>query len=596
MNLFKWGYRYYRKRLPVAIICQIMGEIAIFIGLIAPLLSQILIDGVINYTPGKEVPVNDFLSFLISGKFGELGSFRLFLSLAIIIVSVIFIRTLLFYFRNVWFRKNFLPIENALRYAEYEKLFRLSNKALAGYNTGDLLTTLDSDAVQLKDLYAFYTLLIIDVVFQLIVIGIFLFTIKAELLIIIAALVPFLLFFLRKYVKISRKVSNEIRDRNAEMNLVSQESVNGIRLIKAYANEAREAERFRTCNENSRNALIKQVSVQSKYNIVFNAIRQVAYVVSVAVCGYFAIKGELQIGQLLACTSYVVTFMGAVTNLNNFLFATQQLCVSGDRVVKFMAAEELVDTHRVEKIENFDIEVKDLTVEIDGNDVLKGINLKIPYGTKLGVMGSTGSGKTVLLKSLGAIIPPKSGSVTIGGRNIEEYDKEEIRRQFSFVFQDVFLFSDTIDANIAFAVPDAPFEDVKNAAKISKAHGFIKTMPSGYETIIGERGLGLSGGQRQRISVARALVKNSPVLVLDDATSALDRSTEKSLLETIKEKYPEKTMIISAHKVSSVKDCDVIIYMHDGKIAEIGTYDELIAQGGMFAEIDKIQSEASEVN
>ncbi|MBP5308536.1 MAG: ABC transporter ATP-binding protein [Clostridia bacterium] len=591
MNLFKWGYRYYKKRIPVAVICQIMGEIAILIGLILPLIAQIIVDGVVNYKPGEEVPVNRFLTFLTGGKFGELGSFRLFLSLAVIVLGLVIVRTLLVYFRNVWFRKNFLPIENAIRNAEYGKLFKLSNKALSGYNTGDLLTTLDSDAVQLKDLYTLYLMLIIDSVFMLVIIGVFLFSIKAELLIIIAALVPFLLFFLGKYVKISRKVSNDIRDRNAEMNLVAQESVNGIRLIKAYANEEREAKRFRDCNVNTEKALVKQVTVQAKYNVVFNTLRQIAYVASVAACGYFAIKGDIKIGQLLACTSYVVSFMNIVTNLNNYLYTTQQLAVSGERVVKFMAAEEIPDTHRVERIDNFDIAIKNLSVEIDGAYVLKNVNLNIPYGTKLGVMGSTGSGKSVLLKTLGAIITPTSGEVTIGGRNIEEYDKEEIRRQFSFVFQDVFLFSDTIDANIAFAVPDAPFEDVKNAAKISKAHGFIKTMPGGYETIIGERGLGLSGGQRQRISVARALVKNSPILVLDDATSALDRSTEKSLLETIKEKYPDKTMIISAHKVSSVKDCDVIIYMHEGEIAETGTYGELVAKGGMFAEVDRIQSE-----
>lgn len=598
MNIVKWGYSYYKKRMPVAIICQIMGEIAILISLLLPLLTQLIIDGVVNYKAGDEVSASPIFSFLLNGSYGELGSFKLFLNIAYFLMALVLIRTILAYIRNIWFRHNGMKFENEMRYMLYNKLFRLSNKALASYNTGDLMTTIDSDVVNFKEFFNFYTLLIIDSVFVLVVVALILYSIQWQLLLIIAALAPFLIYFLRKYVKISRQVSLNIRERNAEMNLVAQESVNGIRLIKAYANEEHEMERFHECNQNTRDAFFRQVSVQSKYNVLFNSLRQIAYVSSIALCGFFAIKGTLKIGELVACTSYVMSFMTQVTNLNNYFFAIQLQLVSGERVRDFLNAEEIKDTHAVAKIENYDISIENVTVNIDGNDVLKNISLNIPYGMKLGVMGSTGSGKSVFLKALSDIISPTSGVIKLGGRDITEYDKEELRQQFSYVFQDVFLFSNTIDANIAFASPDASFEQIVAAAKLSKAHGFIKHMPSGYDTIIGEKGLGLSGGQKQRISVARAIVKDSPIFVLDDVTSALDRNTEKELLETLKTHYADRTLIISAHKVSSVKDCDVIIYLDGGRITEMGTYSELLALGGTFAEIAAIQQESDreEVN
>ena len=205
-------------------------------------------------------------------------------------------------------------------------------------------------------------------------------------------------------------------------------------------------------------------------------------------------------------------------------------------------------------------------------------------------MGGTGSGKSVILKSLVRIYEATQGSITINGKDIRSYELDDLRNEFAYVFQDVFLFSNTIDANIAFYAPEIDKETVRRVAAQAQASRFIEGLPQGYETIVGEKGLGLSGGQKQRVSIARALLKNAPVLVLDDASSALDAITERALMASIKENYPEHTILIAAHRVSSVADCDEILYMQDGEIIERGTFDELMKKNGVFAGIYRLQT------
>lgn len=196
----------------------------------------------------------------------------------------------------------------------------------------------------------------------------------------------------------------------------------------------------------------------------------------------------------------------------------------------------------------------------------------------------------MLLKSLSRIYDVTAGDITLDGTDIRDYSLEALRSEFAYVFQDVFLFSNTVDANIAFAHPDVPEEEVVRATQIAQADQFIGKLEAGYETVVGERGVGLSGGQKQRLSIARALIKGAPVLVLDDASSALDMATERRVLTSIKEHCPESTLVIAAHRASSVLDCDEIIYLRDGEIIERGTAEELIAKNGAFAAVYHLQT------
>ena len=283
--------------------------------------------------------------------------------------------------------------------------------------------------------------------------------------------------------------------------------------------------------------------------------------------------------------------MDHITQINQTLFHVQQQLVSGKMIMEFMSASSKVaEENNAKKIHDMPaIQVQNASLTMDGKQVLKNINLDIPYGKKVGIVGGTGSGKSVLLKTLSRIYDLTEGSIKINGKDIREYTLESLNNCFSYVFQEVFLFSNTIDSNIAYAIPDIEKEQVEQAAKHAQAHKFITKLPQGYETIVGEKGIGISGGQKQRVSIARALLKNAPVLVLDDSTSALDVNTEKRLLEDIKKYYPDKTILLSAHRLSSVVDCDEIIYMQDGEIVERGSFDELMKLGAHFASVYQVQ-------
>jgi ATP-binding cassette subfamily B protein len=283
--------------------------------------------------------------------------------------------------------------------------------------------------------------------------------------------------------------------------------------------------------------------------------------------------------------------MDHITQINNTIFQMQQQLVGGAKIRNFMACRSRIVECKEPKETPAEphIEFKHMTLHMDDNEVLKDINIDIPYGKKVGIVGETGSGKSMLLKSLVRIHDADSGEIAINGVNIKNYSLKSLRDRFSYVFQEVFLFSNSVETNIAFSAPEIDDFYIEKAAKDAQAHDFIMELSDKYETIVGERGLGLSGGQKQRVSIARALLKDAPVLVMDDSTSALDMSTEKKLLKVIREDYPEKTVLISAHRLSSVVDCDEIIYMQDGEIVERGNFEELMKLGGHFAKIYEIQ-------
>ena len=301
--------------------------------------------------------------------------------------------------------------------------------------------------------------------------------------------------------------------------------------------------------------------------------------------------GQLLVGYLVACADYVFRIMNHVTQINNSIFQMQQQLVSGKKMLDFMNCESKIvgGQQSAKAMEQIHLKVEDASLSIQGQEILKHVNLDVTPGKKIGIVGGTGSGKSVLLESLIRVHDVSAGRITMNGTDIREYDLDSLRQKFSYVFQDVFLFSNTITSNIAYSEPEVDRQQIQKAAEHAQAHGFIMGLMDGYETIVGERGLGISGGQKQRVSIARALLRDAPILVLDDSTSALDVGTEKRLLADIKKYYPDKTLLISAHRLSSVVDCDEILFMRDGSIVERGSFDELMKLGGDFAKIYHIQ-------
>ena len=489
------------------------------------------------------------------------------------------------------FEKYALKFETDLRIVTFDKLMELDSQTVSEYNTGELLTTLHTDTIMMKDLFGRIIPGMFDSMFVFGACIVLLTSINSTLLIIPVMLAPFFVVALLKFRKKAQINYRAIRTSNSNMNLTVQENIEAVRLVRSFTNEGREKEKFDKSNMNMKQSYINQVKLSAGFEVIFSSIKQAAYIGTIALCALLVIKGEMLVGFLVAASGYVMKIMDHVSQINNLLFQMQQQIVAGDKIMRFMDCKtKIKDGKKTAKdIDKPDIEFENVTLELGGKKVLDNINLSIPYGKKVGIVGATGSGKSILLKSIVRVNDVNDGQIKMNGTNVKEYKTAELREKISYVFQDAFLFSNTIDSNIAFSNPDVDERRVRECAKRAMADDFINELSDGYQTIVGEKGFGLSGGQKQRVSIARAMLKDAPVFVFDDSTSALDAETERKLLENLRTYYKERTILIAAHKMSSVVDCDEIIYLSNGKIVERGTFDELMELDGHFAGVYKTQ-------
>ena len=592
METLKLGYKYFRKSMPIAIIAEIFSFIGIYAELLLPLLSGMLIDFIIQKGEVTKESGGMF-HFLLSGKYGQTHSMQLFFSIAVVYIILLLLRIVLIYIRDLMQEWVGLRLETELRYHTYEKLMALDSETITNYNSGELLQILNQDTIMFKELFAHRIPYLGDAIFMLVVTLILIAQINLSFLIIPLLLMPFLVRAVLDFKNKARLNFKEIREKSAEMNLTTQENIAAVRIVRSFTNEEVEMKKFHSANTNFSDARLKQVWLSSKFDLTFNTIKQIAYIGTIIMGAILVMKGYITVGYILTSSTYVMRIMHNITGLNNHIFNMQQMMIAGIELKKFLEKESNVPDDKEANLhcDTPHIELKDVNLQIDGQEILKDINLSIPYGKKIGIVGETGSGKSALLKTLVRIRDITQGTITIDGHDIKDFGLENLRNMYSYVFQDVFLFSNSIESNIAFSRPDIDERMVTKAATHAQANQFIDALADRYKTIVGERGLGISGGQKQRVSIARAFHKNAPIFVLDDSTSALDVNTERILLQEIHKHFAEKTVIITAHRFSSVVDCDEILYMKDGEITERGTFEELMALEGSFAYVYNMQKE-----
>ena len=625
MTPFSFGLHYYKRNVPLALFSQLLSFIARAADLLLPVIMELFIDYVIcDNTPDS----TSLFYFLLDGRAGEVHTFELFWHIALFYLGLLLIRLVLIYVRNVLNQVLGLRLETKLREVTYKKLMELDSQTISGYNSGELLQTINSDTIMYKDLFSHIYPNILDAIFVLCISVAVLFSMSWWLLLVPLFLTPVFIFGLQKFKKKARENYLTIRRNNSGMNLTVQENIEAVRLVRAFTNEDFEKQKFDKANETLKTSHLNQIKLSAKFEVLFSSLKQVAYIGTIAISAVLVIKGEFYVGFLVACANYVMKIVQYVTQINTSIFTMQQMNVAGIKMMEFMARPSKVadvglkcegDARVVsgcgtngadfgaglqdmaqllpEQLARPDIKVDDISLEIDGKKILSHISLDIPYGKKIGIAGSTGSGKSMLLESLLRNYELSGGKITICGKDSRELPLVTLRDEFACVFQEAFLFSNTIESNIEYT--DDVYAEAKGdeeermlkASKNAQAHEFVSHMPLKYYTIVGERGIGISGGQKQRLSIARSLYKDSPVLILDDSTSALDIETEKTLLKSLAESYPEKTLLISAHRLSSVVACDEIIYLKDGEIVERGTFSELMALNGQFAAVYNIQEE-----
>lgn len=597
METFKFGYKYFKKDLFISLAAEIMSFTGIYTELLLPLLSGILIDFVINSEKVEDKSGGVF-HFLLTGRFGSVHSMELFFAVAGFFMLLVLVRIVLIYVRDLIQEKVGLNLETTLRYASYDKLMKLDSDTISEYNSGELLQILNSDTIMFKELFCHRIPYFGDSLFMLVATIVLIATIDISFVFIPLLLTPVMILTMLVFKKKARENFIKIRANSAELNLTTQENISGVRIVRSFVNEELEKKKFDKVNMALRDTNIRQVGLTADIEMTLNVIKQIAYVGTIAIAAFLVIRGNLTPGYILASSSYVVRLMGNINSINNHIVNMQQQAVAGLALKRFMEKESRTPDEGIPSLQSGtpNIEMKNVSLEIDGQKILEDVSLSIPYGKKVGIVGETGSGKSVLLKTLLRIKEITSGSITIDDHDIKEYRLDKLRDMYACVFQDAFLFSNTVESNIAFSKPYADQKLVKEAAVHAQAESFINKLEDGYQTIIGERGIGISGGQKQRISIARCFLKNAPVFVLDDSTSALDVNTEKVLLNEIYEKFSEKTLIITAHRFSSVTGCDEILYMREGRVEERGTFDELMKMNGSFAKVYNIQMSQKETD
>ena len=312
---------------------------------------------------------------------------------------------------------------------------------------------------------------------------------------------------------------------------------------------------------------------------------------SMALSIWLATKFEMTSGEYTAFLAYLLEICGNFIDIIFNLADARGQKVSADRLYGLLdKKDEISALYGDKKVSRTPhITLSHVSAKADGNELLDNVSLDLPYGKKVGIMGKTGSGKSVLLRVMQAFEEFESGTITIDGIDIKEYSRNEITGAYGYAMQNVFLFSNSISANIAYYRPDAPEEEVAACGEIAQVSEFADSFPDGYNTIIGEKGFGLSGGQKQRVAIARALLKNAPVTVLDDCTSALDIETESKIFRSLEKHFKGRTLVMATHRAVALKDFDEILFLENGKVAERGTFNELMELNGKYADIYKKQ-------
>ncbi len=575
MFKLRWLWKYMGKKRHLFVIGLILSAITSSMLIINPMLSQKLIDEVITpHNTAKLLPL--------------LG----------IMMAVQLIRVGLRYIMIVFLEKNSQQMLDDVRRRLYEVIQNQDYIFYGRIRTGDLMTRMTNDLDLIRHSTAWISYNVVDSVVIFAVTIIFLLTVNVELTLCLAAITPIILLITRLFSKIINPMYVTLREKLSKLNTVAQENIAGNRVVKAFATEEYEKQKFEEKNEDYRKMNLKTAYVGVKFQPIIDLLSQSLTVTSLLVGGIFMINGKLTAGQMLAFSSLTWALANPLKNLGLLINDIQRFFASCEMVIEiFYAQPRIIDRSGAKAIERRlkgDLEFNNVSFAINGNTLLDHINFKIESGKTLGIMGTTGAGKTTLVNLISRIYDASEGEVLLDGKNVQDYTLSALRGSVGMAMQDVFLFSDTIEGNIAYGNVDLPFADVEKYAVTADADDFIRRTEQGYDTLIGERGVGLSGGQRQRISLARALAVKPSVLILDDTTSAVDMETEQYIQEHLRSLDFTCTKIIIAQRVSSVKDADEILILDEGKIVEQGTHRELLKQRGYYYRIWALQNNVEE--
>ena len=481
-----------------------------------------------------------------------------------------------------------------LRNALYAKLQRLPFSYYDNAKTGDLMSRLTADVEGFRFFLSFGFVELFRLIFLVSVSLVVMFYYSVPLTFVSMAAMPLLIVAVFRFDKLVHPAFRDIRKSFGKLNTNVQENISGIHTVKSLSRESFQINKFNDSNGDYKERYLFTTEIWAKYFPVMEFLGNISIVFLFGYGGYLVMGNQLTVGELVAFYSLLGYIIFPIMNLGFTVNLFSQSKASGERLLEVLEAPEPIQS-KEDAVDGSDMKghvaFENVTLQYRKEDqvALNAVNLEVKAGKRIGLIGATGSGKTSLTQLLTRFYETTEGQVKIDGIPVEDYTLTSLRSNIGFVLQESFLFSSSIKANISYGRPDATMEEIIDSSKRANAHDFIMELPEGYDTMLGERGLGLSGGQKQRIAIARALCQNPAILILDDATSAVDMKTELHIQQALEEVMKGRTTFIIAHRISSVKHADELIVFEHGEIVQRGTHDQLINQTGLYKRIYEIQ-------
>jgi len=568
-----------------AILSTIVSSI---ITVILPLIIKTTVDSIIGQKPIESKWINYIFSL---SHFQDTVSGKLFIAALIIILLSIF-NGVFMYLRGRFASEASETLSKRLKDELYSTILKSDYYFYSKYQSGDVIQRCTSDVETVRNFVVnqfveigrtiFLTGMITYVMISM--------NLKMALISMITIPVSFLLtYYFFKKVQKQFKLADEAE---AALSTVLQENITGVRVVKAFAREDYEKEKFNNRNRKYRNLDFNLGLTFAKFWSLSDLISLTQILIVIVIGSYFAIRQEITIGTLVAFSSYIGMLLWPIRQLGRIFSDLGKMKVSLKRINEILSEEkEDVESGLSDIKLKGDIVFKDVWFGYTKDKpILKGVSFKIKHGQTVAFFGSTGSGKSTIISLLLRLYDYDAGSITIDGIELKNISKKTLRKNIGVVPQEAFLFSKTVKENIKITKIKAKDEEVIESAKIAAVHDDITQFENSYETLIGEKGVTLSGGQRQRLTIARTIIKEFPILIFDDSLSAVDTETEEKIRQELKEKSKERTTILISHRISSVKDADLIIVLEKGVVTNIGTHKELINQDGLYKKVWKIQS------